>query len=210
MPIFLTPSGSPLNVLVEDLRKRLHCLHLNVVDEDFAVLDAYLNYQAESKQWLDFPTPRIRKIDSTGLETLLEPTTDYTLDLDEGTVTLVVAADPTDVIRGDYSFNVFTDDELLDFLTQSAREVNVLVHRKIDTATIHEDYKEAILKRAFTNAFKCLIEPTFNFYSVTVGGRQIDKTMLVDTIKKIMDENEGLLDKEIAALRNYNQTNRFQ
>jgi len=210
LPIFLTPSGAPLSVLAPELRKRLHCLVLNIIDEDLAVTTAYTVYQAQNRQWVDFPTPRIRKIDMDGVETLLLPTTDYTLSLASGTVTLVVAATADDTIRGDYSFDVFTDAELTDLLAQSAREVNVLLHRKLDTSSIHEDYKEVILKRAFTNAFKCLMEPTFNFFSVSVAGRAIDKTMLVDAIKKIMDENEEIFMREINALRNFNQTDRFE
>jgi hypothetical protein len=192
------------------LKKRLDCLHLNVIDEDLAVLTSYTVYQAENKQWLAFPVQRIRKITSAGVESLLLVTTNYTLNATEGTITLLSAADATDVIRADYSFNVFTDTQLAEILVQSFREVNVLVHRKVDVTSIHEDYVEAVLKRAFSNAFKCLIEPTFNFYNVSVGGRTIDKTMLADTIKKIIDENEGLLDKDINALRNFNQTNRME
>lgn len=210
MPIILSPSNAPLTTLVPDLRKRLHCLTLNVIDEPLAVLDTFITYQGENKQWIDFPNPVIRKIDETGAETLLIPTTDYTLDLDNGKVTLVVSANPTDFLVADYTFDVFTDDELSNFLEQSAREVRVLIHRKLDVASIPDDYKEAILKRAFTNAFKCLLEPTFNFFNVTVLGRTIDKAMLVDSITKIMEENEKLLTIEINSLRNFNQTNRFE
>jgi len=53
------------------------------------------------------------------------------------------------------------------------------------------------------------MEPTFNFYNVTVMGRTVDKAMLVDSIQKIIDTNEKMLEKEINSLRNFNQTNRF-
>ena len=210
MPIFLTPSGVPLSGLVDELRNRLHCLTLNVIDEDLAVLDSYVNYQAENKQWLSFPVPRVRKIDVNASETLLIPTTDYTIDSDEGKLTLVVAATADDTIRVDYTYDVFTDDDLENFLIQSAREIINLLHRKVDTAAVHDNYKEVIMKRAYTNAFKCLLQPTFNFFSVSIDGRAIDKTNLGTAIKLIIDTNEEILDQEINSLRLFNQTNRFE
>jgi hypothetical protein len=80
----------------------------------------------------------------------------------------------------------------------------------VNTDDVNASYKEAILKKAYTNAFKCLIEPTFNYFSVQVGGRTIDKTALVDSIKTIIETNEELLKQEINSLRNFNQTNRLQ
>jgi len=210
MTIFLTPNNSPLSVLTPELRNRLQCLYLNVIDEDLTVNTAYTIYQAENKQWLTFPKPRIRKIDVNGVESNLVEGTDYSINYANGVITLVHAVTADDNIRADYSFNVFTDDQLTEFLNESAREIKVLIHRNLDTAAIAEDYKEAILKRAFTNAFKCLMEPTFNFYNVTVMGRTIDKAMLVDSIQKIIEGNEAILEKEINSLRNFNQTNRFQ
>lgn len=199
-----------LSAMVPELRARLDCLNLNVIDEDLAVTNSFTIYQAENRQWRSFPVPRVRKIDSTGLEMLLVPVTNYSIDAANGKVTLVVAALSTDVIRADYSFDVFTDAQLSDLLVQSAREVNNLVHRFIDTTDVDPAYKEAILKRAFSNGFKCLMEPMFNFYSASVGGRTVDKTMLVDSVKKIIDENESFLVQDINSLRNYNQTNRFE
>jgi len=210
MPIFLTPSNEPLTDLMDDLRERLHCLDLNMIDEDLSVIDAYTTYQAENKQWLSFPVPRIRKIDVNGAETLLLDGTDYTIDYVAGQVILAVAATANDSIRADYNFDVFTDDELEGFLVQSAREVQVAVRRAIDESSIPDEYKEAILKKAYTNAFKCLIQKTFNYFSVSVGGRTVDKTGLNAAIKNIIDLNEELLTKEINSLRNFNQTNRFE
>lgn len=210
MPIILSPSNAPLDNLIPDLRKRLHCLTLNVIDEPLAVLDSFITYQGENKQWVDFPNPIIRKIDDTGAETLLVPTTDYTLDLPNGKVVLVSAISSSDFIVADYTFDVFTDEELGIFLDQSAKEIRNLIQRKLDIASIPDSYKEAILKRAFTNAFKCLLEPTFNFFNVTVMGRTIDKAMLGENIIKIMEANEKLLTSEINSLRNFNQTNRFE
>ena len=210
MTIFLSPSNSPLSSLAPELRNRLGCLVANVIDEDLAVTNPYTIYQAENKTWLSFPIPRIRKIDVDGIETLLIPTTDYTMDLLNGKITLIVAATADDSVRADYDFNIFTDDDLTNFLEQSAREVQVIIGRTINHTTVPDDYKEAILKRAYTNAFKCLIQPTFNFFRVNVGGRDIDKTNLVDTMQKIIDMNEKLLEKETNSLRNFNQTNRFE
>ena len=213
MSIYLSPSNQPLSVLTPELRLRLHCLRLNVMDEDLTVEAAttpYTVYQAEHKQWDTFPKPRVRKIDEDGFESNLVETTDFAINYGNGVVTLVHAVTANDSIRVDYTFDVFTDDQLTEFLSQSAREINVAIHRKLNTASIAEDYKEAILKRAFTNAFKCLMEPTFNFFSVSVGGRTIDKAMLVDSIQKIITVNEELLEKEINSLRLFNQTNRFE
>lgn len=210
MTIFLTPSNEPLTDLMDDLRDRLHCLTLNMMDEDLSVETAYTVYQAENKRWLTFPKPRVRKIDVDGFETLLLEGTDYTINYTEGKVTLTSASNADESIRADYTFDVFTDTELEGFLVQGSREVQVLLHRPVDESAIPDEYKEAILKRAFTNAFKCLIQPTFNFYNVTVMGRTVDKTMLVDSINKIIETNEGLLEKEINSLRNFNQTNRFE
>ena len=210
MTIYLNPSNIPLSSLAPDLRKRLGCLIGNVIDEDLSVTNAYTIYQSENKSWLDFPVPRVRQIDVDGIETLLVPITDYTMDLINGKVTLVLAVTADDTIRADYDFNVFTDDDLTDLLEQSALEIKVLIHRNLDQASIPDDYKEAILKRAYTNAFKCLIEPTYNFFNVSVGGRTIDKANLVDAMQKIITMNEEILSKEINALRNFNQTNRFE
>ena len=209
-PIFLTPSGMPLSGLVGDLRKRLDCLLINVIDEDLVVTTPYTVYQSASKGWVDFPIARVRKIDVNGFEVPLVPLIDYTLDLAEGEVTLLAEANGDETVRVDYTFELFTDAELLEFLTQSAREVVNLLHRPLDSANINDAYKEIILKRAYTNAFKCLIEPTFNFFSVSVGGRTIDKTNIVDSITKIMTANEELLVQELNSLRNFNQTDRFE
>jgi hypothetical protein len=212
MTIYLTPSNSPISSLTPELRKRLHCLKLNVMDEDLTVTATvvpYTVYQAENKQWETFPKPRVRQVDENGFESNLVETTNFTVDYVNGTVTLVLAVTANDSIRVDYTFDVFTDADLTEFVTQSAREIKVLLHRGLDTSNIPDDYKEAILKRAFTNAFKCLMEPTFNFFNASVGGRTVDKGMLVDSIQKIIANNEELLTKEINSLRNYNQTNRF-
>ena len=214
MPIYLTPSNQPLSVLTPELRKRLQCLKLNTIDEDLTVVTPFTVYQAEHKQWETFPKPRLRRIDVNGFESALVEGTDFTINYANGTVTLTLPVlDPAtadDSIRVDYTFDVFSDDQLTDFLTQSAREIKVAIQRNLNTASINEDYKEAILKRAYTNAFKCLIEQTFNFFNVTVMGRTVDKAMLVDTIEKIINTNEELLTKEINSLRNFNQTNRIQ
>jgi hypothetical protein len=182
------------------------------MDEDLTVTTTvvpYTVYQAEYKQWEAFPKPRVRQVDEDGFESNLIETTDFTIDYVNGTVTLVLAVTANDSIRVDYTFDVFTDADLTEFILQSAREIKVLIHRNLDTANIPDDYKEAILKRAFTNAFKCLMERTFNFFNASVGGRTVDKSMLVDSIQKIITVNEELLEKEINSLRNYNQTNRF-
>ena len=210
MPIYLNPSNSPLSSLGPDLRKRLGCLTGNVIDEDLSVRDAYITYQSENRSWLDFPIPRVRKIDVDGIETLLVPTTDYTLNLLTGEVTLAVAVTADDTVRADYDFNIFTDDDLTDLLEQSVQEIKVLIHRDFNPVSIPSDYKEAILKRAYTNAFRCLVQPTYNFFSVNVGGRAIDKGNLVDTMQKIITMNEEILQKEINDLRNFNQTDRFE
>lgn len=209
MTIFLTPSGAPLSALRPELRGRLKCLVLNVIDEDLATATPYTVYQAENKQWETFPKPRVRKVDVDGFETPLVEVTDYTIDYANGVITLVVPVTADDSIRADYTFDVFTDSDLDNFLSEAAREIVVLIHRPINFTSVPDDYKEAIMKRAFTNAFKCLMEPTFNFYNVTVMGRTVDKAMLVDSIQKIIDTNEKMLEKEINSLRNFNQTNRF-
>lgn len=213
MTIHLTPSNSPISSLTPELRKRLHCLKLNVMDEDLTAettIVPYTVYQAENKKWELFPKPRVRKIDEDGFESTLVETTDFTIDYAEGKVTLVLAITANESVRVDYTFDVFTDADLTEFITQSAREIKVLLHRGLDTSNIPDDYKEAILKRAFTNAFKCLMEPTFNFFNASVGGRTVDKGMLVDSIQKIITVNEELLMKEINSLRNFNTTNRFE
>jgi hypothetical protein len=214
MTIYLTPSNQPLSVLLSDLRKRLQCLRLNMIDEDLTAVTPYTVYQAEHRQWETFPKPRVRRIDVEGFESTLVEGTDFTIDYANGRITLTLPllhlATADDSIRVDYTFDVFSDAQLIDFLTQSAREIKVAIQRNLDTSNIAEDYKEAILKKAFTNAFKCLIEQTFHFFNVTVMGRTVDKAMLVDTIQKIITTNEELLEKEINSLRNFNQTNRME
>lgn len=214
MSIYLSPSNQPLSVLTPELRKRLQCLRLNVIDEDLTAITPYTVYQAEHRQWETFPKPRVRRIDVEGFESTLVEGTDFTVDYANGRITLTLPtlhlATADDLIRVDYTFDVFSDEQLTEFLTQSAREIKVAIHRNLNTANIAEDYKEAILKKAFTNAFKCLIEQTFHFFNVTVMGRTVDKAMLVDTIQKIITTNEELLEKEINSLRNFNQTNRME
>lgn len=203
-------AGTPVTGLASDLRKRLSGLVLNAIDEDLSVVNAYTVYQSENKSWQIFPKPRVRIVDSDGFEELLVEGTDYSIDYANGTITLVVAITADDSLRADYSFDVFSDDQLDEILTQSAREIKIAIHRTFDVTNIPEDYKEAIMKRGFTNAFKRLMEPTFNFFSVSVMGRDINKTTLVDAIQKIIQENEEILEKEINSLRNFNQTNRFE
>jgi hypothetical protein len=214
MPIYLTPSGSPLVSLVPELRHRLHCLRLNMIDEDLTVVTPYTVYQAEHRQWESFPKPRVRRIDVEGFESSLVEGTDFSIDYVNGRITLTLPllhlATADDSIRVDYTFDVFSDAQLEGFLIESAREIKVAIHRGIELTAIPDDYKEAILKRAYTNAFKCLIEQTFTFFNVTVMGRTVDKAMLVDTIKKIIETNEEILQKEINNLINFNQTQRFE
>lgn len=208
-PIYLTPSGLPISGMVSDLRNRLKCLSINVIDEDLAVTTPHTVYQSSSKEWMSFPVPRIRKIDINGFEIPMVVTVDYSLNLTEGRVTLTSAAGADETVRADYTYELFDDSELLELLEQSAREVKNLLHRNLETDDVNESYREAILKRAYTNAFRCLIEPTFNYFSVNVGGRAIDKTNLTAAITAIIKTNEEMFIQEINSLRNFNQTNRL-
>ena len=80
MSIYLSPSNQPLSVLTPELRKRLQCLRLNVIDEDLTAITPYTVYQAEHRQWETFPKPRVRRIDVEGFESTLVEGTDFTID----------------------------------------------------------------------------------------------------------------------------------
>ena len=88
------------------------------------------------------------------------------------------------------------------------REISVLVYRPINQDSIHYDYAVAICKRLYTNVLKALLIEARDYFSVSVGGRSINKTNVVGQLNSIIEQNETQLQAEINVLRTFNKTNR--
>jgi len=184
---------------------------VEIIDEDLRQQDSGDNLLYESKfnDWQAEPKPRIRIISSGGVETRLFETTDYTLNLPDGEVTLVAPLTAGDVLRADYFFMPLSDAVLLNIFGDSLKEVSVLIHRLVDSADIHQDYQPAICKRAYTNVLKTLLVESRNFFSLSVAGRSINKADIPKNIDLIIKMNEAQLLQDLNQLRYFNKTNRL-
>jgi len=208
--IYLTPvSGVPMNVT----QLAMHCktqllsmLFVRIVGEDLRPNVDGKVFTAKHSDWNMTPNPKVVAVDALGIETLKFDTVDYTVSFTGGTVTF--PASTTSTIRADYNYFPFTDQQLSRFSMQALREISVLIYRPIDVNAIHFDYAAAMCKRIYTLVLKALMVEARDYFSVSVGGRSINKTNIVGQLNTIIDQNETQLQAEINVLRTFNKTNR--
>lgn len=208
--IYLTPvSGVPMNVT----QLAMHCktqllsmLFVRIVGEELRPDVTNKIFIAKYNDWNSNPKPRVSTVNSLGIETLKFETADYTVSLTGGTVTFPAAT--TDIVRVDYNYFPFTDQQLARFSMQALREISVLIYRPIDVNCIHFDYAAAICKRIYTLVMKALMVEARDYFSVSVAGRSINKTNIVGQLDTIVTQNEVQLQAEINVLRTFNKTNR--
>lgn len=209
--IFLTPITNVPSTVTQlaldcktDLLSYLYC---HVVDEDLRPNQAKTVFSSNHANWLSFPAHKIITINGLGIETLKHAGTDYTASLPAGTVTFGAAVN--DIVRAEYYSFPFTDQQLVDLTTKSIQEVSVLIYRPINENNIPQDYLPVICKRLYTNVLKALIIEARNYFQVSVAGRSINKTNVVQQFSAIIEQNEKQLMEEIEPLRHFNKTNRI-
>ena len=212
--IFLDPSVSIPNDITEIalLCKDVLLTKLvgRVVDEVLIPFDNSNGvFDAKNGTWVAVPRPIVKRIDDTGVETILLEIIDFTLDLTGGRVTLVTPLTATESLTVSYSFFPFTDPQLFEITKNAAAEISVLIYRPVDQNNIPADYRPAICKRFYTNALKALILEAKDFFSVGVGGRTINKANIVSQTNQIIEQNESQLLSDLQMLRHYNKTNRI-
>lgn len=208
--IFLSPSN--VSLLTAECKALLSNLWVEIIDEDLQQKTSGNDtvFFGRYNNWLAAPqgTPKIRRIDTDGNETVLFSGSDYTIDLAAGEVTLSSGAG-TDIIRADYFYAPLNDTLLERLLAIAVKEVEVLIHRTIDDNNIIRDYKSAVCKRFYSNVLKNLLIESRNFFSVSVGDRTIGREQIVSHLKEIKAQNEEDLMLEVNQLRHFNKSNRF-
>jgi len=204
---FLSPAT--VSALTPECLALLSSLHVEIIDEDLEPeIAGSQTYVARWKNWLATPRPRVRKINTTtGVETLLFTTADYTIDFAAGQITLT--APTTDIIRIDYFYQPLNNTLLERLLATSVKEVSVLIGRPIDANNIHIDYQAAICKRLYTNILKNLMIETRDFFALGVAGRSVSTDQVPSHFDMIIKQNEAQLLSDLNFLRYYNKTNRF-
>ena len=206
---FLSPSN--VSALTAECRALISNLNIEIIEEDLIqkVSGDDTVFMGRYDNWNSTPqrTPKIRQIDTNGVETILF-STDYVIDFSAGEITLNSGAG-TDVVRADYFYTPLNDTLLERLLSIAIKEVEVLVHRKIDDNNILRDYQAAVCKRFYTNILKNLMIESRNFFSVSVGDRTINKEQIPGQLEVMKKSNEEDLMIEINQLRYWNQTNRF-
>ena len=208
--VYLTPiAGIPMNIT----QLSLHCksqllsmLYVRIAGEDLRPNADYKTFVGKHGDWRDNPPPRVSAINSLGVEALKFEGTDYIVSHTGGTVVFPSAT--TDTIRADYMYFPFTEQQLSRFGLQALREISVLIYRPINADCIHFDYAAALCKRIYTLVLKALMVEARDYFSVSVGGRSINKTNIVGQLNTIIDQNEVQLQAEINVLRTFNKTNR--
>ena len=209
--IFLSPSSptpGDITTLTQVCKANaLQNLSVCIIGEELRPNEANTVFVSQHLNWLASPDPRITTIDNNAIEILRHETTDYTLDLTGGSVTFLSAT--TDIVRADFVYFPFTDEQLTEMVKQALKEIEVLIYRKINPEQIHEDYIPAICKRLYTNTLKSLLLEAKDYFSVSVGGRTINKTNIVGQFNEVINQNEQQLQAEIAVLRDYNKTDRI-
>ena len=209
--IFLTPSSvlpADANALAEHCKENLLTyLYVRIIEETLRPNSANLTFISKHNDWLFDPSPRVTTIDSNGIETLKFETAHYTVNYPDGTITFTGAI--TDIVRVDYNYFPFTDDQIGQLLLQSLGEISVLIYRPIDENSIHKDYRPVICRRLYTNLLKALLLEARDYFSVSVGGRNIDKTNVIGQINEIIKQNETQVLQDVNVLRNFNKTKRL-
>ena len=208
--VYLTPSaGLPMNITQLALHTKvqlLSMLYVRIVGEDLRPNSANKVFAAKHGDWLQTWKPRVSAINDLGVETLKFETTDYTVSYTGGTVTFLAAT--TNLIRADYYYFPFTEQQLARFGLESLRELSILIYRPIDPNSIPYDYVPTISKRIYTNVLKALLVEARDYFSVSVAGRTINKTGIISQLNAIINQNEEQVQAEINILRTFNKTNR--
>lgn len=206
---FLSPSN--VSALTAECRALISNLNIEIIDEDLIqkVSGDDKIFIGRYDNWNSIPqgTPRIRKIDSNGVETVLFAS-EYVIDFAAGEVT-ILAGVGTDVVRADYFYSPLNDTLLERLLSIAIKEIEVLIHRPVDDNNVLRDYKAAICKRFYTNILKNLMIESRNFFAVSVGDRTISKEQIPAQLEVMKKSNEEDLLLEINQLRYWNKTDRF-
>lgn len=208
--VFLTPSAAlpadVINLSQKCKSSLLSYLFIRIIEEDLCPDQTNKIFQSKHPNWMQSPVPRISTINTLGVETLRFITTDYSTNYVNGSVSFGSAT--TDIVRANYYYFPFTDAQLSDLTFYSLQEISVLVYRNIDPNSIPQDYRMAVCKRLFTNLLKTLMAEARDYFSVSVGGRSINKNNVINQFTAIIEENEKQLVEEINMLRTFNKTNR--
>lgn len=183
----------------------------SIVDEELCPFDSSNGvFDAKNGTWQAAPKPKVKKLNNvTGVSELLFETDDYTIDFTGGRVVLLTPLTTDESLLVTYTFFPFTDPQLFQIARNSASEISVLIYRPVDQNNIPEDYRPAICKRFYTNVLRALILESKDFFSVSVGGRTINKTNIVSQTNQIIQDNEAQLLSDLQMLRHYNKTNRI-
>lgn len=207
--VFLSPST--ISTLTAECKALLSNLTVEIIDEDLMQKSSGDDtvFVGRFDNWESQPLPKIRKIDTSGVETVLFTGADYVIDFSAGEVTLTLGAG-TSVIRADYFYAPLNDTLLERLLSIAVKEIAVLIHRPINESNVLTDYKAAVCKRLYTNVLKNLMVEARNFFSVQIGERSISKDQIPAQLEKIKEQNEKDLLLEITQLRDWNQTKRFE
>lgn len=194
--------------LVTVLKDRLNKFTFDIIDEDLTANDItdLKRYNSVNINWVTSPPERVRVISSLGVETVISPSA-YTVSLTGGYITFNVARLITDTVRSDYSFFPFTDAQLLSMIQAARKQIQVLIFRTVDAATIPDNYQEAILKKAYVLAMREMQFPTIKYFTISVGGENIGKENQVTMISGMIESIEKELLVEMNALRYFDKTN---
>jgi len=135
MPDIVFLSSSTVSALTAECKALLSNLSVEIIDEDLMQKSASDEkvFMGRYDTWLAAPqgTPKIRRINTSGDETVLFTGSDYAVDFSAGEITLTVDAG-TDTIRADYFYQPLNDTLLERLLKIAVKEVSVLIHRPID------------------------------------------------------------------------------
>ena len=209
--IFLQPASSipaSLDELTQHCRENfMSHLRCNVVDEDLLSNQAGTTFKSKNSDWLSSPSPRVRLIDDSGVESLKFETADYTVNYEDGSITFGSAV--TDIVRVDYSFFPWGTEQLTEFVASAISELRVLIYRPVDENNIHSNYRPVICRRTYTKLLEDLLGAAKDYFSVSVAGRNINKSTVVSQINLVIDQNEKQFMQLVEALRHYNTTSRI-
>ena len=209
--VYLTPiTGVPMTVTQLALfckSQLLSMLFVRIVGEDLLPQADNKTFVAKHCDWKEHPAPRIVTINNLGVETPKLASVDYTVSITGGAVTFGIAT--TDTVRADYYYFPFTEQQLSRFAQQALREISTLIFRPINENAIPHDYAPCLCKRLYTLVLKALLIEARDYFAVSVAGRSVNKTNVVNQINLIIDQNEKQLQDEINVLRSFNKTNRI-
>lgn len=209
--IYLTPVTSfPADITQLSLdckAQLLALLYVRIVGEDLRPDSTNKIFTSKHPDWIQTRKPRVSTVNALGVETLKFENIDYTISYAGGTVTFPNAV--TDTVRVDYYYFPFTDQQIVTFGLFALQELSLLIYRPINPSLIHADYAVTIVKRLYTLVVKALLLEARDYFSVSVGGRSINKTNVVAQLNAIINQNEEQVLAEVNVLRTFNKTNRL-